>query len=462
MSILDIFKINSFKTEITRLNQENALLTSMLKPEHHEMIDINQRIERLKLEESDLLNKLNLLHSNFSRQSTEMTSHISLLQSQYESKKKDLFVLDEQIMLESFSLYEPKYDFINSEYYKRKLDDIRERQKDMIKAGIACTGNTNWTVNNNKAEGRKMVNDMIKLTLRSFNNECESCVSNVKFNNIHTHEKRINTSFEALNKLGRIMSVHISEEYKSLKLQELHLAYEYQLKKQEEKEGQKQIREQMREEAMLQREVEEARKTVEKEKRHYMNALEKALKQLEACKSDDEKVLLETKINELNGSLNEIEQQLKDIDYREANQRAGYVYVISNIGSFGEHVYKIGMTRRLDPYDRVYELGDASVPFNFDVHAMIFSNDAPKLEASLHREFESRRLNAINKRREYFRVSLDEIEKVIKRNHDQTIEFINTAAADEYRESQLLQNQQKVALNEVRQSINEAATSVQR
>ena len=128
-------------------------------------------------------------------------------------------------------------------------------------------------------------------------------------------------------------------------------------------------------------------------------------------------------------------KNLENIDYREANKRAGYVYVISNIGSFGEGIYKIGMTRRLEPMDRVDELGDASVPFKFDVHAMIFSDDAPTLENALHKAFDDRKVNMINGRKEFFRVSLEEIEKVVKENHEKLIEFNEVPDAEQYRET---------------------------
>lgn len=113
--------------------------------------------------------------------------------------------------------------------------------------------------------------------------------------------------------------------------------------------------------------------------------------------------------------MSDIDKSLANIDYRQANMKAGYVYIISNIGAFGENVYKIGMTRRLDPQDRIDELGDASVPFNFDVHAMIFSDDAPALEASLHKAFEDKKINMVNQRREFFNVTLDEIKEVVRK-----------------------------------------------
>lgn len=189
----------------------------------------------------------------------------------------------------------------------------------------------------------------------------------------------------------------------------------------------------MREAARLQKEIEAQRKKIEKEQTHYQTAYEKLLKQLEQTPDDSD---LLSKKSELENQLLDIDKAIKDIDYREANQRAGYVYVISNIGAFGENVYKIGMTRRLDPQDRVDELGDASVPFNFDVHAMIFSDDAPALETALHKAFENRKLNMVNTRREFFNVTLDEIKDVVRKNFDKTVEFIDIPDAEQFRVSQ--------------------------
>ena len=136
---------------------------------------------------------------------------------------------------------------------------------------------------------------------------------------------------------------------------------------------------------------------------------------------------------------------LTDIDYRQANMRAGYVYIVSNIGSFGENVYKIGMTRRLDPQERIDELGGASVPFKFDVHAMIFSDDAPALEAALHRAFEDKKVNIVNQRREFFNVTLDEIKDVVKKNFDKTVEFIDIPDAEQYRVSIKMRNMKSIS-----------------
>lgn len=280
---------------------------------------------------------------------------------------------------------------------------------------------------------------MQKLLLRAFNSECDELVEKVKYNTFDTYLKRMITSVDAISKLGSIMSISITQRYSNLKIEELRLALEYRTKKQEEKEALKEARAEMREAARLQKELDEQRKKVEKEQAHYQKALLHVLKQLENSNEAEKALLLEKKL-ELENQLNIIDATLSDLDYREANQRAGYVYIISNIGSFGENIYKIGMTRRLDPQERVDELGDASVPFNFDVHAMIFSDDAPALEAALHKAFEDRKLNMVNTRREFFNVTLDEIKDVIKKNFDKTVEFIDIPDAEQYRMSNKIRN----------------------
>ena len=275
---------------------------------------------------------------------------------------------------------------------------------------------------------------MQKLLLRAFNSECDEVVSRVTYANIELSEKRIRTSFEAISKLGRIMSVSITHQYLKAKIEELYLAFEYKQKKQQEKEEQKELRAQLREEAKLQKEIEEARKKIQKEQKHYQNALDSIIKQLLNA-TEEQKSDLEQKKAEIEDRLCEIDKNIKDIDYRESNAKAGYVYIISNIGAFGENIYKIGMTRRLDPQERIDELSDASVPFNFDIHAMIFSDNAPALEAALHKEFENKKLNMVNQRREFFNVTLDEIKSVVMKNFDKSVEFIDIPEAEQYRTS---------------------------
>ncbi len=349
--------------------------------------------------------------------------------------KNQVVELNEAALMQSFALYQPLYDFANVEDYRRELERIRSKQKELLTNDAAATGNMNWTVNGSAMKGLKMIRDTQKLLLRAFNSECEFVTWKVRYNNFDSCKKRIDNARKAITKLGATMNIEITDEYYDLKIKELHLALEYQRAREREKERQRELRERQREEAALLKEMEAARIKLEKEQAHYSKALAQAQARLAAANPSEQAALAE-KISELEEKTSAIAKNLSDLDYRAANQRAGYVYIISNIGSFGEGVYKIGMTRRLEPQERIDELGGASVPFKFDVHAMIFTDDAPKLEAALHKAFDDRKLNLINTRREFFRVSLAEIEQVVRANYDKSVEFVQLADAEQFRESE--------------------------
>ena len=423
MGIMDIFNASKIKKENERLLEELESAKELLTPEMMDACNLKKHIQELQDKETAVNNNINKANTTLNQ-----------IQATIDSKQKMLVDVDEQILYQDFALYKPKYDMVNSDAYKDRLNKIRETQKELIKKDQAVTGNMNWTVNGSKSEGKKMVKDMQKLLLRAFNSECDEVINHVTYANIELSEKRLHSSFEAISKLGRIMSVAITHQYLKAKIEELYLAFEYKQKKQEEKEEQKEIRAQMREEAKLQKEIEEARKKIQKEQKHYQNALDSINKQLLNA-TDEQRADLEQKKSEIEAQLNEIDKNIKDIDYRESNAKAGYVYIISNIGAFGENIYKIGMTRRLDPQERIDELGDASVPFNFDIHAMIFSDNAPALETALHKAFENKKLNMVNQRREFFNVTLDEIKEVVMKNFDKSVEFIEIPEAEQYRTS---------------------------
>ena len=289
-----------------------------------------------------------------------------------------------------------------------------------------------------------MIAENIQQALRNFNIECDLCISKVKFSNYDNSKERIFRAFELQNKLNATNDIHIVDEYYKLKIKELDLAYEYQKKKQEEKEELRRKREELREAEKVAREIEEKRKELEKEQEHYQNYLKKINEQIEVEQSEERKQYLISKKEELDNNVHDVHLALEDLDYREANQRAGYVYIISNIGAFGENIFKIGMTRRLEPEERIAELSGASVPFKFDIHAMIFSDDAPKLEAALHNHFANKKVNLVNGRKEFFNVTLEEIKKVVRDNHDKTVDFVNVPDAEQYRESLMLRKNLKM------------------
>lgn len=385
-------------------------------------------VQGLIQEANSRLSGINADIENSQRRSQAINEQIKDLRDQ-------VLVLEETLLLESFALYTPKFDFTSSQRYKVELDHIREMQKLLIKSGEAATGDMAWTVNGKVTEGRKMVNDMLKLLIRSFNNECDHCVDNVKFDNVELGEKRVRQSYDACNKLGRVMSAQLAPKYLKLKLDELHLAHEFQRKKQEEKEESKRAREELREQQKLEQEIRAAREKIAKERKHFSAALKDLQVRLNMVTDEEDRAALTQKIAEVEAGRAALDGEEKLIDYREQNAKAGYVYVISNIGAFGEGIYKIGMTRRLNPAERVDELGDASVPFWFDVHAMVFSENAPSLEAKLHERFAAGRLNKVNDRKEFFRADLREIETVIRANYDAVVEIVHAAPAEQFRES---------------------------
>lgn len=418
MGITDILKASAIKKE------NEKLLTLINEMGAGEAIIVKNKIDEYKQILNELANQTEAVNNKLIELNEEITK-----------KKSEIIVLDEEILLESFALYKPKFAFQTSEEYKNRLDSCREKQKLLIKNGSAVLANEGWTVNGSKSEGNKMVNDMKKLLVRSFNNECDYCVDNVKFNNMEVNEKRIEKSFEALTNLGRIMNARITEDYKKLKYEELYLAFEYQQKKQEEKEEQKRAREELREQQKLEQEIRQARERIAKEKKHFSQALKELEAKLAGAVTDIEKALITFKLEEVKSQYSELEKEEKVVDYREQNAKAGYVYIISNIGAFGENLFKIGMTRRLEPLERIDELGDASVPFSFDVHALIFSDNAPSLEAKIHEHFYKDRVNKLNNRKEFFRANINDIEKVVKEHYNNVVDIVKEPPAEQYRES---------------------------
>ncbi len=397
------------------------------------LIDAEAELARIRHEAATLHGQV---------ETTRWAAHaeVQSLQTRIAELRRELGILEAEAYFQSYGLYSSKYDFESSAQYKQRLDWIREQQKQLVKDGHAAICRTEWIVGGSEKDGKKMANDALKLMLRAFNGECDAAIAKVKHNNFAALAERIQKAFEALNKLGSVNTCELTHRYMGLKMEELTLFHEYQQKIQDEREEQRAIQEQIREEKKAVEEMERAKRKAEEEEARYADALEKARADVERTTGAKHDRLMR-QIAELEGRLAEAQENKRTISLAEQT-RAGHVYVISNVGSFGEDVYKIGMTRRLDPMDRIRELGDASVPFPFDVHAVISTTDAPKLENELHRMFAARRLNAVNLRKEFFAVGLAEIEAAVHRHHG-TIEFTKLAEATEWRTSVATREQQK-------------------
>lgn len=313
-----------------------------------------------------------------------------------------------------------------------QLQAVREDIKKCIKDKTATRATTGFTFNNSAAKGRKFVSDMSKMMLRAYNAECENCMLTVKAGNGETARNRLERARDQVAKLGTMIDLEITHHYHQLRLRELDLTLRYQNAKKAEKEAEKEERARLREEKKVQQELAAAKEKLEKERLHYLNVLT----QLKEQGNDEEAAKIQEKLDEVGA-------KIEDVDYRAANTRAGYVYVISNIGAFGPGIVKIGMTRRLEPMDRINELGDASVPFGFDVHALFFSNDAVGVETELHHRFADARVNQVNLRREFFYTTPVEVREALKEIDGNLLDFVEEPEAEQYRLSQQIRAQRK-------------------
>jgi hypothetical protein len=391
-----------------------------------EVADLRAQLERLGgLSVIELEEKGRQLSQEVDEQRQVFEAERQEIGAQLEQLKVDVVEMGETALLQEAGVYEYRHPLDDSVQYKAGLDGIREQIKAMTKKdGGAVRGNTNWQVNGSAAQGRKMVRDFSKLMLRAYNAEADNLARGMKPYKLDSSIQRLTKVAATIAKLGTTMDIHISGQYHELREYELQLTADYREKQAEEKEHEREEKARLREEREAQKEMERERSRLEKEQAHYLNSIEKL-----RVRGDAEAVA------RLEGELKDIERAIEDVDYRAANIRAGYVYVISNIGSFGEGVVKVGLTRRLDPQVRVRELGDASVPFRFDTHALVFSEDAVGLEAQLHKLMEDRRVNRINLRREFFYATPEEVKVHLVAVAGDILTFTDIPEAAEFHQS---------------------------
>ena len=417
--------LRSRKRSEIRLEEVNKTKEKLISKEA-ELQGVKKKYEPVISIENEIT-KLRLEASEDSKRIAEIREQYSEKRKLLDKLKEQVAVYDERLSFAELGVYEPHFDFGDSETYKTKIKEVRERQKSMVSGKSATICPTDWTVDGSRSKGQTMINRQTRLTLRAFNNECEASIANTRWNNVVAMEKRILNAANQINKSNASMNLEINEEYVALKIDELFLTHEYREQLKVEKDERAELARAEREEKKLLAEAAAA----EKEERKYQALLDKARK--EAGVDED-------KIAELEAALAEAHATGERARAMAEMTKSGYVYVISNIGSFGDEVVKIGLTRRLDPDDRVKELGDASVPFGFDTHAMIYSDEAPALESSLHNEFEDRRVNAANRRKEFFRVKLEEVEEAVRRLAPDA-NFFKDREAQEWHETLAKRNQ---------------------
>ncbi|HHA1952729.1 DUF4041 domain-containing protein [Enterobacter ludwigii] len=341
----------------------------------------------------------------------------------------DEWIVPNRSVLDEFA---ENYEFTDA---GRELQKARELTKSLIKTSKAAS--CDYVEPNRR-------NTAIKFVLDAFNGKVDSTLSKIKHNNYGKLSQEIKDAFQLVNYNGSAFrSAKITDIFLQARLNELKWGVAVNEIMLEEKEEQRRIKEQLREEEKARREYERAIKEAEKEEKTIQQAIDKATKELMLA-GEEQRLALEQKLAELQIKFEEAEAKNQRAISMAQQTRSGHVYVISNIGSFGENVYKIGMTRRLEPLDRVRELGDASVPFAFDVHAMIYSDDAPSLENHLHKVFNEKQVNKVNSRKEFFNVGIKDIKSTVA-NMNIDAHWTMFADAKEYRESLAIENERSAA-----------------
>ncbi|MBS4931768.1 MAG: DUF4041 domain-containing protein [Clostridiales bacterium] len=359
-----------------------------------------------------------------------VSDYSSNIISDFNDLNKELSTLNNTVIEKYYSF--SNYDGITSQDCQNKLILLKQQEKEMriknkdIKISDSLNTKTRTEIRTEK---------LIRQALRCFNAECDNIIMNVELKNVDSMRNKVQKSFDTINQLYSSNGLELSYDLLKLKLEQVTLIYTQMLKAIQEREIQQEIKEQMKAEAKAEREIEEQKRKVEKDLKQHISQVNRLMKFMQKTQLDAERQLYIDQIKELEEKIKILEADKEKIIEREANAKAGFVYIISNIGSFGEDIYKIGMTRRLEPMDRIKELSSASVPFEFDVHAMIFSSDAPELENMLHKHFSEYAVNKVNPRKEFFKISLDDIEKVVKEKFDNTVQFTKIPLATEYRQS---------------------------
>ena len=389
-------------------------------------------LEAENLQLREVLNSIGVEQRDLLRREIEQLSarktHLTVELGQIESQ---LVKTSDAQMLQEVGIYQYQHPLQNSVEYKDQLAKIDEETKALVKSNKAVTAITSWTVNGSPKEGQKMVREVSKLMLRAYVAEADNCVRSLKPSNRDSMIDRLTKTRATIAKLGQSMQIKISDDFHKLKIQEIRTTSDFLKKKEEEKESEKEIRAQLREEEKVAKEIAAEKAKLEKERQKIVTAL---TQMQENNGASDEKHL--SGIQEMQATLASIDSGLTGLTERAANTKAGHVYVISNVGAFGSRIIKIGMTRRMDPEDRVKELSDASVPFKYGIHALFFSNNAAGLETALHQKFADKRVNLVNKKREFFFVSPSQVRDALVELDGHVLEFNEQPDDDEFRQSE--------------------------
>lgn len=377
-------------------------------------------------EKAQLQGELGRLRTEHAQLSAALRAEEGQLRAEIAGLQAGLIELRDRVELQEIGILDQPHPLDTAVDLQVQLKQLQTQIKEAAKSDRAVTGVSTWTVNGSTKEGARMVKDICKLMLRAYNNEADNAVRTMKAHSVATAVDRLEKSRATISRLGKTMSIDIQASYHQLRIEELRLTATYVARLAAEKEAEREERARLREEEKAQRDFERERDRLRKEAAHYQSVID-ALR----AKGD------ETAAAEAEAKLADIADAIAGVEARAANIRAGYVYVISNLGAFGERMVKVGLTRRLDPQDRIRELGDASVPFHYDTHALVFSADAVGLEQQIHQGLANRRVNLVNLRREFFYATPTEVRDLLASiEGNNLLSFEDTSEASEWRQSE--------------------------
>lgn len=454
MGLLDIFRISRIKRENADLKQAvdnlqsklNSLKYTEYTEAQRELDYINEQIEERRYVEQQQEKRIDSLNAEIGKKERQLATNVRKIDRSKEIYNAISYSIESfhapelnksKIVLIPKDMKDDMDDLTPAVSLKLHCMDVKSlrkayRENDQQIDKILELYASRYTLKSNRAIYRLMV-----IALRA---ELQNIIYNLKYEKLEEAEaqvkkmtaKYLEIAGDGNQSVAKTLTKFIGEiEY--LFLNAVKIEYNYYVKKEQARQEQQAIREQMRQEAAERKALEQERKRVEKEEQKYKQEIDRITAQLQSA-ADSEIEKLKSQILSLQSSLSDVVLKKDEITSLQ-NGKAGNVYIISNLGSFGENVFKIGMTRRLDPQDRIDELGSASVPFKFDVHSFIFSEDAVDLENKLHERLNKSRVNKVNLRKEFFYSSIDELEQIVN-EIDPTAEFTRTMAAEEFRESQ--------------------------
>ena len=350
------------------------------------------------------------------RELSDLEEQKQVLKTQVDKLQQQLRGLDAKIYLQSLDSYESYYNFISSEGYLIQLKNNKVEQESMKEHGNAYICHTEWIVGESKREGKKMVKNLLELIKLAFENQCKFVLQEVKHNNVASLEKKIIGTFEKINKWSAITHCEVSREYLNLRIRELHLKCEFEKKKQKENEQQKEIDKQKKEIDKERSEGEKTRKEIEKaeeKERLHQQELDEIRQEVRLTEGEERKQL-ELRIRQLEKQVVKDQHDIEDANTRYRRVKEGHIYVVCNVASFSkENVYRIFITKR-ENEDENIRIMNRSVPFPFDVHFKIYTEEASDTITYLYQRFQDKRVNLVNERRDFFQVPLDEIEQIVE------------------------------------------------